>query len=81
MPVVTMPTSVLVSVNQKLNPVQRRKIHKNGKVKRSRLRRPHLSIVKRAGIAKTLCLLAHQPAKKKKKGRGGLRRRWVYLRI
>ena len=38
---------------QKEKPVQKRKMERKGKVKRRRLRRPKVSIVRKAGRAKT----------------------------
>ena len=52
-PVVTIPTFDLVLLNQKLKPVHSRNIARRGRVNSSRFRRPHLSIVKSAGMAKT----------------------------
>ena len=49
-----MPTRFgFAGFSQKLNPVQKRKMDKKGKVKRRRLRRPKVSIVRKAGRAKT----------------------------
>ena len=44
---------VLSGWAQKLKPVHSKKIERKGKVKSSKFRRPHLSIVNRAGMAKT----------------------------
>jgi hypothetical protein len=57
MPVVTIATLFLLSLIpssiQKEKPDQKRKMARNGNVKSSRLRRPHVSMVKTAGRAKT----------------------------
>ena len=48
-----MPTRFgLVGFSQNEKPVQKRKIERKGKVKRRRLRRPKVSIVRKAGRAK-----------------------------
>jgi hypothetical protein len=52
MPVVTMATRGIRDSMKKDMPVQSNVSERKGKVKRSKFRRPHLSIVKRAGMAK-----------------------------